>query len=62
VMDGVTGFIVKGEVELLERSQQLVDDKALRLKLGAAGRDRVKAEFSRERMIAELSRLYDARP
>lgn len=62
VVDGITGFIVQSEVELLERSQQLVDDKALRLKLGAAGRERVKAEFSRERMLAELSRLYDARP
>jgi glycosyltransferase involved in cell wall biosynthesis len=60
VVDGVTGFIVKSEVELLERCQQLVDDKALRLKLGAAGRERVRREFSRERMLAELSRLYEA--
>jgi len=58
VEDGVTGFIVKSEVELLERCQQLIDDKELRLKLGAAGRERVKREFSRERMLAELSRLY----
>ncbi|MEQ1919360.1 MAG: glycosyltransferase, partial [Elusimicrobiota bacterium] len=60
VADGVTGFLVKGEVELLERCLQLIDDKALRLKLGAAGRERVKREFSRERMLAELSRLYAA--
>jgi len=58
VEDGVTGFIVKSEVELLERCQQLFGDKALRLKLGAAGRERVRREFSRERMLAELSRLY----
>jgi len=58
VVDGVTGFIVKSEMELLERCQQLVDDKALRLKLGAAGRERVRSLFSRERMLAELSRLY----
>lgn len=58
VQDGVTGFIVGGEVELLERCQQLIDDKDLRLRLGAAGRERVRREFSRERMIAELSRLY----
>lgn len=60
VVDGVTGFIVKNEVELLERSQQLIDDKALRLKLGAAGRERVTREFALSRMLAELSRLYAA--
>lgn len=60
VVDGVTGFIVKDEVELLERCQRLIDDKALRLRLGAAGRERVRREFSRERMLAELSRLYSA--
>jgi glycosyltransferase involved in cell wall biosynthesis len=60
VVDGVTGFIVKSEVELLERCQQLIDDKPLRLKLGAAGRERVAREFSLERMIAGLSRLYSA--
>lgn len=60
VIDGVTGFIVRNEVELLERSQRLIDDKELRLKLGAAGRERVRREFSRARMISELSRLYAA--
>ncbi len=60
VLDGVTGFIVKSEVELLERCQQLVDDKDLRLRLGAAGRERVKREFSRKRMIDELSLAYSA--
>lgn len=62
VEDGVTGFIVKSEMELLERCQQLIDDKALRLKLGAAGRERVRREFSRERMLADLSRLYACGP
>lgn len=60
VLDGVTGFIVGSEVELLERCQQLVDDKALRLRLGAAGRERVRREFSRERMLAQLAGLYGA--
>ena len=45
-------------MELLERCQQLIDDEALRLKLGAAGRERVRAQFSRDRMISELSKLY----
>lgn len=60
VVDGVTGFVVRNEVELLERSQQLIDDKALRLKLGAAGRERAERDFSRSRMLGELSRLYAA--
>ena len=60
VEHGVTGFLVKSEVELLERCQQLIDDKPLRLKLGAAGRERVRREFSRERMLAELSVLYES--
>ncbi len=60
VVDGETGFIVRGESELLERCQQLLDDAGLRRRLGAAGRERVRREFSRERMLAELSRLYAA--
>ncbi len=62
VQDGVTGFLVKSEPELLERCQQLLDDEPLRRKLGAAGRERVRREFSRERMLAELSALYSAAP
>jgi glycosyltransferase involved in cell wall biosynthesis len=60
VTDGVTGFLVTTEIELLERCQQLLDDEPLRLKLGAAGRERVRREFARGRMLDELSRLYAA--
>ena len=58
VQEGVTGFLVKTEVDLLERCQQLLDDEPLRRKLGAAGRERVLREFSREHMLSEISRLY----
>jgi glycosyltransferase involved in cell wall biosynthesis len=58
VDDGVTGYIVDSEMKLLERCQKLIDDRNLRLRLGAAGRERVKREFSRGRMIAELSKIY----
>ena len=58
VADGVTGFLVKSESELLERCQELLDDEGLRRRLGDAGRERVRREFSRERMLAELSALY----
>jgi glycosyltransferase involved in cell wall biosynthesis len=60
VLEGETGFLVKTEMELLESCQRLLDDESLRLKLGAAGRERVRREFSRERMLAELSRLYSS--
>lgn len=60
VVDGVTGFLVDSEVGLLERCQELIDDESLRRRLGAAGRERVAREFSLERMIGELSRLYSA--
>jgi glycosyltransferase involved in cell wall biosynthesis len=60
VVPGETGFLVKTEVELLERCQELIDDADLRRRLGAAGRERVRREFSRERQLAELSRLYSA--
>jgi glycosyltransferase involved in cell wall biosynthesis len=54
------GYLVRTEVELLERAQELLDDADLRRRLGAAGRARVRREFSRERMLSELSRLYAA--
>ena len=60
VVDGVTGYLVKNEVELLERCQALLDDDDLRRRLGDAGRERVRHEFSRERQLAELSRRYSA--
>ena len=58
VVDGETGFLVASEMALLERCQQLIDEPALRRRLGDAGRERVRREFSRERMLAELSALY----
>jgi glycosyltransferase involved in cell wall biosynthesis len=58
VEDGVTGFLVQNEVELLERCQHLLDNPDLRRKMGVAGRERVRQQFSRERMLRELSALY----
>lgn len=55
---GETGLLVRTEMELLEACQRLIDDPAERRRLGAAGRERVRREFSRERQIAALSRLY----
>ncbi len=58
VRNGENGFLAKTEKELLERTLQLVDDPELRERLGASGRARVLAEFSRERLLSEISELY----
>lgn len=59
VTDGVTGYVVRSQSELLERCQALIDDPALRARLGAAGRERAVREFSLARMLDALSDLYE---
>lgn len=55
---GDAGVLVRDEVALLEACQRLIDRPDERLRLGAAGRERVRREFSRERQLDALSRLY----
>lgn len=62
VKDQENGFLARGEKELFERAVQLVDDPALRARLGERGRAIVRAEYSRERLMRELSELYAAAP
>lgn len=56
VDDGVTGFLVAPEnpPELAERLLQLAADGALRERLGAAARARVRARFTADRMVREI--------
>ena len=60
VLDGVTGFIVspRDPRALASSLGTLRDDPALRARLGAAGRDRVRSEFTLERMVAEYVGAY----
>ncbi len=58
VRSGENGFLVSSEIELLERTLELVDDPALRLRLGERGRALVRSEYSAERMLREISELY----
>ena len=58
VRPGENGFLAATEIELLERTLQLVDEPALRARFGAAGRAEVRAEYSRERLLAEITELY----
>ena len=58
VVHGETGFLAKSEIELLEYSLQLIDNKALREKFGKAGRERVLKEFTLAKTLAGLEALY----
>lgn len=55
---GETGLYASDEIQLLERTLELVDDPARRHKLGGSARSRVEREFSRSRTLETLERLY----
>ena len=59
VLDGETGLLVPyGDVNALSVSLLLLlDDRQLRARLGAAGRDRVRTRFSLERFMRDLEQI-----
>ncbi|WP_208278086.1 glycosyltransferase family 4 protein [Massilia oculi] len=61
VRDGVEGVLVApgDTAALADAVLGLLADPAARLRLGAAGRERVRTEFSSTRMIATLEDLYE---
>ncbi len=60
VEEGVTGFLVEsGNIEqLAERIQRLLNDSALRSRMGGLGKERVSTTFSIERMASNYLELY----
>ena len=58
VVDGVNGFLVEDDDELLRRLSELAADAAARARIGAAARLRA-AEFSAASMAAAYERVYD---
>ncbi|MBI5050449.1 MAG: glycosyltransferase family 4 protein [Nitrospirae bacterium] len=60
VMDGETGFLVppKNPDALAEKIKALMDDKALREKMGMNGQERINETFTLERMVAKTEELY----
>ena len=60
VEDGVSGFLAPpGDATgLAERIAQLAADPALRTRMGAAGRDRVLAEFDIRKEAARIAALF----
>jgi glycosyltransferase involved in cell wall biosynthesis len=59
-LGGETGFLVRpGDLgTLAERMVQLAQDRALRERLGARGRELVRQSFSIETMVENLCTLY----
>lgn len=62
VVDGQTGFIVpaRDAAPLTAALRRLIVDPALRARMGAAGRERVVAHFSDERVIRSIFDVYEA--
>jgi len=60
ITDGVTGYLVTpGEVvQIARRSRMLLDDAALRARLGAAAREFIARQFPLERTIDHWRELY----
>ncbi len=58
VVHGETGFLAKNEMELLEYTLRLIDDPALRRRLGENGRSRVRERFSLGEAIRRWEELY----
>jgi glycosyltransferase involved in cell wall biosynthesis len=59
VLDGVTGFICKSDVELMEKTRLLIRDAALRVRMGQAARSMALVRFSSERMHSEILNAYE---
>jgi glycosyltransferase involved in cell wall biosynthesis len=66
VVDGVTGYVVRRDLErgalaaaLAEHAAALLDDQALRARMGAAGARRVRDHFTVEQTAAQTLRAYE---
>jgi glycosyltransferase involved in cell wall biosynthesis len=60
VVDGMTGYLVPlgDRFEFTRRTHWLLDDDALRRRMGDAGRQRVLTEFTVEQMVTRHASLY----
>lgn len=60
IQEGETGFLCNSEEELVLRTVQLIDDAALRGRMGSHARDRVEKVFAFTRMLEQYRQLYGA--
>ena len=61
IVDGLTGFLVPVDdiTVLVQRLAQLLSDPGLRQRMGSSGCHRMAEQFSVERMVAEMTRVYE---
>ena len=59
IMDGVTGLLYHGEAEFSDKLEKLMEDEALRKKLGDNARDLVVNNFPLEKEAASYVNLYE---
>jgi glycosyltransferase involved in cell wall biosynthesis len=61
VENGVTGYLVtpNNKAELARQTRILLDDAQRRQRFGAAGRHRVEQHFSLDRLVQQMTRLYE---
>lgn len=61
VKDGETGFLIKRSdpAELAEKTEMLLEDDDLRVRMGEAGKERIRSSFSIDNMINQYLSLYN---
>ena len=60
VINGETGFVCDTDEELIQKTRLLIQDSALRQKMGKAAREMAAVRFSVERMHREMMAVYNA--
>jgi len=60
VVDGETGYLVRvgDSVGIAQFTDRILADQALAQRLGTAGRERMRQQFSLDRMVAAHAELY----
>ncbi len=59
VIDGETGFVCNSDEALIEKTRLLIENSALRQKMGQAAREMAAKRFSVERMHREMMAVYN---
>lgn len=59
IQDGVTGFLVESEEEWLEKLRLLINDRDLRLRMGAAARKIAVEKYSVEAQMPRVAGVFD---
>ena len=61
VVDGETGFVVRDQVEFVQRLAELVQDEQLRISIGGSAMESVRHKYSLEAMVDRHTELYRGR-